>query len=124
VREMLRHFAHTGGRLEVVVRRRPLMFEVELKPDVPKFQLGLSIGINGEDQGRVKVRQVRSRGLAVAWNAKQQSCRICAGDWIVQVNGHSRPAKKMYAAMLATKQGSTLRLLVATPQRHIFQPDL
>jgi hypothetical protein len=124
LQERLGFVARFGGDLEIVVRRRPPLFEVELKPDHESFRLGLSIGISVTDPYRIKVRQIQNTGLAAAWNLKHDTSRICAGDWIVKVNGHTRPAKKMYAAMLATEQGSTLRLLIATPQRHIYQPDL
>lgn len=123
-RERLGQLAEEGGRLELSMRRRPPIFEVELKADSAGVQLGLSLGVDARDAYRIKVRQVRTKGMAATWNTKHGALRICTGDWIVQVNGQSRSTKRMYAAIMAMQPGSTLRLLIATPQRHIFQPDL
>lgn len=125
IREQLGRCASLGGKFDLVVNRRPPMFEVELRCDsLSQRGLGLKLDADGCDLSRLKVKEVNDKGLVAVWNARHASHRICCGDWIMQVNGQTRSAIDMHSAILEMSEGPFLRLVIATPQHHVFQPSL
>lgn len=107
-----------GGSLCVQIQTRPTCFEVVLERQGPQWhRLGLSVGIDKKRPSLMRVRAVREHGLAPAWNAANASRRICAGDWITQVNDCCQDALEMYAEVQRSGEGSQLLLRLATLPR-------
>eukprot|EP00747_Dinoflagellata_sp_TGD_P216618 gnl/TRDRNA2_/TRDRNA2_89133_c0_seq2.p1 gnl/TRDRNA2_/TRDRNA2_89133_c0~~gnl/TRDRNA2_/TRDRNA2_89133_c0_seq2.p1 ORF type:complete len:268 (+),score=49.97 gnl/TRDRNA2_/TRDRNA2_89133_c0_seq2:77-880(+) len=115
--EHMRRLCGEPGRLEVVVRQRPLQFNVDVLRRGRNWQrLGLSVAIKGE-KGYLLIAKVHDTGLAVQWNARNNEHCICAGDRIVGVNRIIGDAIAMYSAVQATGLGGRLQLRIEPPPR-------
>lgn len=125
LRDIVNQVAANGGQLFIVVQSRPAAFDVMLKREGPNSKkLGLSVAIDrAEIIPRMQVRTVRNEGLIPEWNDKNGSLRICAGDFIMQVNGFTRAAEDMYAMISESVHGDVLELRIETPPRDAMRHD-
>lgn len=126
MRDVVNQVATNGGQLFLVVQSRPAAFDVCMKREGPNWKkLGLSVAIDKHDSiPRMRVRTIRTEGLIPQWNERHGSMRICAGDWITQVNGITKNAEQMYAMIQASREGQDLELRVETPSRDAPRQEL
>jgi hypothetical protein len=126
LRDVMNQAHANGGELFLVAQPRPAAFDVVMKRGGPNWRkLGLSVAIDRADSiPRMRVRTVRDEGLIPQWNETNGAMRICAGDWITQVNGTIKAAEEMYAMIQNTPEGGNLELRVETPSRDTPRQDL
>jgi len=93
--EMLTQAKKAGGPVEIQVRPRPATFTVELQKNDDE-KMGIVVAVHDDITDRVEVRQVASEDGAVPqWNEKNYMNQVVSGDWVVAVNGQTKPANDM-----------------------------
>mmetsp|Transcript_76609 Transcript_76609/g.132541 ORF Transcript_76609/g.132541 Transcript_76609/m.132541 type:complete len:371 (-) Transcript_76609:279-1391(-) len=114
--EMLHQASLAGSSaMSLTVQPRPFIFDVELVRDGPLIpKLGVAVAIEKTKQDCLLVTNVRNTGLVPQWNTENSGLRVYGGDLVTHVNGISRDAHSMCAAIQAA-EGSTLTFRIATP---------
>lgn len=107
------HFFH--GQLNMVVRPRPLAFDVEMVRQGRNWQtLGITLVIDKNNPRCALVQSLSSEGLVPDWNKSHGSLQICAGDLISHVNDLNGDVAAMCREIRMGSQGSVLRFRIVT----------
>lgn len=96
--ELLTQAKGAGGKLEVKVRPRPQVFDVELLREGDE-KMGIVVAVHDDIPDRVEVRQVSDDGAVPMWNEKNWMNQVVSGDWVMAVNGSSKAANDIISDM-------------------------
>lgn len=119
MRDQLSHIATCGGIMDLLIRTRPSIFDVELQREGDLWnRLGISVKLDASHKPpKMIVQHVRSEGLVPSWNEKHAALRICRCDCITAVNGVKRNLEDMQASLQGGHEGECLALRIETPFR-------
>lgn len=97
--ERLQRARKKGGRLDVMVRIRPSVFEVHLRKESADQKMGFIVIVHDDIPDRLEVQRLSEQGGIPSWNEDHPLLQVATGDWITAVNGNRSGASQMIEVM-------------------------